>query len=132
MILFIFLWVLYCVSEAYEDSQYTLILDHRPTVYPRITIGLISLILWGQLNELSVYGYATFAFILATVFWFVFELSGNLFRAHYFYYIGTTSRIDGKLKTYEWPVFWLRIFLVALAFCLYYYDELLSTANDLG
>lgn len=124
MIVIMILWVLYSVSEAYEDSQYTVFLDHKPTLYPRIMHGLTCLYLWYGWQGLALVDCLTFGFILASVFWFVFELSGNLFNGHYFYYIGTTSVTDRKLKEYEWPIFWLRIWLVALAFALYYRDLL--------
>lgn len=118
------LWALYSVSEAYEDSQYTVILNHKPTVYPRIITGLMVLLLWCGLQNHPWLQCIAFGFVLASVFWFAFELSGNLFRGHYFYYIGTTASSDRALKKYELPVFWVRVFLIGLAFALYYYDQL--------
>lgn len=118
------LWTLYTVSEAYEDSQYTVIFDHKPTVYPRLITGLTVSYLWYVMQQISVLQGVAFGFVLATFFWFVFELSRNLFDGHYFYYIGNTSVTDRWLKEWEWPIFWLRLWLMGFAFGLYYYDQL--------
>ena len=120
----IFLWVLYSISEAYEDSQYTVILNHKPTVYPRILHGMMAMWLWCSWHVSSLVDCAVFSLLLITIFWFVFELSGNLFRGNYFYYIGTTASSDKWFKKYELPIFWLRIWLMGLAFALYYRDLL--------
>ena len=122
MILLLILWVLYSVAEAYEDSQYTFMLWHGPTVYPRLLTGL--LVVWSLMGWPLSWHHATLGFVLAAVFWFVFELARNLFSERYFFYIGTTSWWDRKLKRYELPVFWLRLWLVALSFCIHYYHEL--------
>jgi hypothetical protein len=131
MIILVFLWILFSVAEAYEDSNYVFI-DHHPTVYPRIATGLLVFVTWfmPMVEHVGMPGWLTiggFILILASVFWFVFEISRNLFAGQYFYYLGTTAKIDKWFKKYEYPVFWFRVWLIALAFCLYYYDSILST-----
>ena len=131
MILFTLLWILYSISEAYEDSEYSVIYNHKPTVYPRLITGAICMYTWQGLTE---YGWLSikmlsFPLLLASVFWFVFELSRNLFKGNYFYYVGSTATSDRWLKRYELPIFFVRMWLVALAYCLYYYFELAATAN---
>lgn len=129
MIILLILWVLYSISEAYEDSQYEVIYDHKPTLWPRLATGALVYFTWQGLT-----GYPwlslkmlSFPLVLASVFWFVFELSGNLFRGNYFFYIGTTATLDKKLKKYEFPVFWVRLWLVGFFLALYYYYEILAT-----
>lgn len=120
----ILIWVLYSISEAYEDSQYTNFYDHKATVYPRIVNGAMVTWLWSSLQDISLIDTVFFASLLITIFWFVFELAGNLFRGNYFYYIGTTSRIDKLLKRYELPMLFLRFWLVGAAFALYFHNAL--------
>lgn len=123
-IIILILWILFAVADAREDVQYGYFHNHAPTVWPRVFAGFIAAISHEQ-NSIS-WRYLWFAFILASLFWFVFELSRNIFKEQYFYYIGTTAKTDRLLKEYEFPIFFLRIFLIAVAFCLYYYDELLN------
>lgn len=118
------LWILYSISEAYEDSQYTVILDHQPTVYPRILHGFMTVWLWCSLQSSPALDVIYFGLVLATTFWFVFELAGNLFKGHYFYFIGTTARSDRWFKRYELPMFFLRFWLMGLAYGLYFHNEL--------
>lgn len=125
MIVVLILWVLYSVSEGYEDSQYTFFNNHAPTVWPRLFTGLTVIVSYEQ-RPLTL-KYIALAFVLASVFWFVFELSRNLFKQQYFYYIGSTAKTDRLLKEYEFPIFFLRIFLVGLSLCIYYYEQLLNS-----
>lgn len=121
----IILWVLFSIAEAYEDSQYTFILNHNPTVWPRLVTGLIVIWCW-QYWPLT-WMHLRLAFMLACIFWFVFELAGNLFSERYFFYIGTTSKWDRALKRWELPVFWFRMWLMGLSICVYFYEEILNT-----
>ena len=129
MIILLILWTIYSISEAYEDSQYEVIWDHKPTMYPRIAVGALVYFTWQGLTELPWLSIEmiSFPFVLASVFWFVFELSGNLFRKNYFFYIGTTSTVDEWLKKYEWPVFWLRLWLAVFFIMLYYYKAIMAS-----
>ena len=122
MIIIMIFWIAFSVSEGYEDSQYTFIKNHAGTVWPRVFSGFIAMVAHEQ--DSVTWQYLWMALILASVFWFVFELSRNIFKEQYFYYIGTTAKTDKLLKEYEFPIFFLRIFLVGVFFCLYYYDEL--------
>lgn len=129
MILLTILWIIYSITEAYEDSQYDVIFNHKPTVYPRIITGILVTYTWHGLTDLPLLSLKMLSFplLLAALFWFVFELSNNLFRGNYFYFIGTTADTDKWLKPYELPVFCFRVWLVAFAYCLYYYSEILKT-----
>ena len=117
MILLVVAWALYSVSEAYEDHSYTVILDHKPTVYPRLCIGMIVLLL--HRHELDTWQMLSLALILTSVFWLIFELAKNIFDGHYIGYMGTVSSWDRKLKPYEGIVLFVRFFLVCLSFALY-------------
>lgn len=122
MITMMILWIIFSITEAYEDASYKPFKNHYPTTWPRIIT--IIMVTWLYCGDRWTIDYLSFAFILATVFWFVFELFTNIFRGNYLGYIGTTARMDQLLKRHELPIFFLRIFLIALSFCIYYYEQL--------
>lgn len=132
MIILSILWIIYSIAEAYEDSKYTVILDHKPTLWPRLIIGVITVVLWFADSVIDLRSFIAFVLILASVFWLVFEIAGNLFRDNYALYIGNTSWLDRRLRNYELPVFWVRCWLILFSYTLYYADKLLQTIHYYG
>lgn len=121
MIALLILWLAFSVAEAYEDSCYTVFVDHAPTFWPRLCTGLLVVRL-AQGWPLT-WDHASLALILVSVFWLVFDLSLNAFKGQYIGYIGTTAKLDRLLKPLKpATVLFLKVMLVIVAFYWYYFD----------
>jgi hypothetical protein len=113
MIVLLLFWVLFCISEGYEDARYDKIFHFR-AVLRRMATGLVVGYLACGVGA-PVALYISVGLMLAFVFWVVFDISRNLSDGEAAFYIGKESSIDKRLRKAPLSTWLLRFLLTGMS-----------------
>lgn len=109
----VLLFALWAVFHGREHAYYV-ILDHSPSVMARTAIIVLISILYiaTQLDNPLINPFVVPAiwWVLASVFWVVFDIARNKFNGDHWAYIGGTSEIDQWGRKYQLPYYFLKFF----------------------
>lgn len=121
MLVFILLWILYCITEGYEDAWYPQTNHWRATLR-RIATGLIIVYAACGVGTDWVL-YINTGFLLASVFLVFFTIAHNLTRSQPWHYIGATASWDKLMRKAPKQVVWgAYFFLMLLAIIVQLYN----------
>lgn len=118
MLTFILLFILYCISEGYEDARYNVIYHFR-AVLRRCATAIVATYLYCGVGA-NFWFYVSVAAMQAFIFWVVFDIARNLADGEDWNYIGETASIDKQLRKIPevaWP---MKFGLMGVSIIMYY------------
>jgi hypothetical protein len=131
MLVLVLFWILYSISEGYEDARYDSIYHYRAALR-RIATGLVVGYTTCAVGAPPVL-YICASIMLTFVFWVVFDISRNLCDGQKPLYIGKTSSIDKLLSKAPESTWIARIAIAVLSIAANWFvmDDYLIRATKL-
>ena len=119
MIVLILFWIIYCVTEGYEDAWYPNT-NHWRAALRRIATGIIVTYGTCGVGEAWVL-YANTGFLLGSTFLVFFNISRNLADSQPWHYVGKTAswdKVARKLSpVFVWGVYFILMILSIIVQC---------------
>lgn len=119
MIVFVLLFMIYCIADGYEDARYPVIYHFRATLL-RIATGIAMTYVYCGVMA-PVWLYVNMAAIQAFTFWCIFDIARNLADGEDWNYIGETASWDKWLRQFSPAFAWTMKFLLMVASVVVYY-----------